>query len=329
MRQDPAPAAPAAAPPPVPAAVPAPVPAHLIRDDDLAPAGVAELFRLAAAVKAEPRRYAGALEGRSLAVIFEKRSLRTRFTFELGMKMLGGKSVFMDTGQQRIPDREPVCDVARNLARWVDAVALRTFSHATVEEFARFSSVPIINGLSEVFHPCQALTDYFTMQEIFGDLSQARLAFVGDGNNVAHSLLLCGALAGAQLRVATPEAYPPHPGIVDRAQELASGTGARLEVGHVAEEAVEGAHAVYSDVWASMGFEHEAEERARIFAPYRVTPELFAHARPDAVFMHCLPAHRGEEVSEEVIESPRSVVFDQAENRLHMAKTILLMFLAR
>ena len=179
MRQDPAPAVSGASPPPVPAAVPVQVPAHLVRDDDLSPATVAELFRLAAAVKAEPRRYAGALEGRSLAVIFEKRSLRTRFTFELGMKMLGGKSVFMDTGQQRILDREPVCDVARNLARWVDAVALRTFSHATVEEFARFSSVPIINGLSEVFHPCQSLTDYFTLREIFGDLSQARLGFVG------------------------------------------------------------------------------------------------------------------------------------------------------
>ena len=325
MPRDPAPAPASAAP--VSAA--APVPAHLIRDDDLTPAAVAELFRLAAAVKAQPPRYARALEGRALAVIFEKRSLRTRFTFELGMKLLGGESVFMDTGPQRIPDREPICDVARNLARWVDALALRTFSHATVEEFARFSSVPIINGLSELFHPCQSLTDYFTLREIFGELSQVRLAFVGDGNNVAHSLLLCGALTGAQVWVATPDAYAPRAEIVARARELASATGARLEVGHVPEEAVDGAHAVYTDVWASMGFEQEGEQRARVFTPFRVTPELFARARPDAVFMHCLPAHRGEEVSEEVIESPRSVVFDQAENRLHMAKAILLMFLAR
>ncbi len=305
------------------------VPAHLIRDDDLTPAAVAEVFRLAAQLKAQPRRYARALEGRSLAVIFEKRSLRTRFTFELGMKTLGGESVFMDTGPQRIPDREPICDVARNLARWVDAVALRTFSHATVDEFARFSSVPVINGLSELFHPCQSLTDYFTVQEIFGDLRQTKLAFVGDGNNVAHSLLLCGALVGTQVAVATSPAYPPRAELVERARELAAATGARLEIGHVPEEALEGAHAVYTDVWASMGFEHEAEERARVFTPYRVTPELFARARPDAVFMHCLPAHRGEEVAEEVIESPRSVVFDQAENRLHVAKAILLLLLAR
>jgi len=304
------------------------IPAHLIRDDDLAPETVAELFRLAGRVKAQPRRYAHALEGRSLAVIFEKRSLRTRFTFELGMKMLGGMSVFMDTGPQRIPDREPICDVARNLARWVDAVALRTFSHATAEEFARYSSVPIINGLSELFHPCQSLTDFFTVQEVFGDLSKTKLAFVGDGNNVAHSLLLCGALAGGWISVATPETYQPRAEVVARARELAAATGARLEVGHAPEKAVEGAHAVYTDVWASMGFEHESEERARVFTPFRVTPELFARARPDAVFMHCLPAHRGEEVTEEVIESPRSVVFEQAENRLHVAKAILLMFLA-
>ncbi len=313
--------------PPKPA--PVAVPGHFIRDDNLTPAAVAEVFRLAGQVKAQPRRFARALEGRSLGVIFEKRSLRTRFTFELGMKTLGGESVFMDTGPQRIPDREPICDVARNLARWVDAVALRTFSHATVEEFARFSSVPVINGLSELFHPCQSLTDYFTAQEIFGDLRQVKLAFVGDGNNVAHSLLLCGALAGAQVAVATPQAYPPRAEIVARARELAQATGATLEVGHAPEKAVGGAHVVYTDVWASMGFEEEAEARARVFVPFRVTPELFARARPEAVFMHCLPAHRGEEVSEEVIESPRSVVFDQAENRLHVAKALLLLLLAR
>jgi len=304
------------------------VPSHFIRDDNLTPALVAEVFRMAGRLKARPRRFAHALDGRSLAVIFEKRSLRTRFTFELGMKTLGGESVFMDTGPQRIPDREPICDVARNLARWVDAVALRTFSHATVEEFARYSSVPVINGLSELFHPCQSLTDFFTMEEIFGDLKATKLAFVGDGNNVAHSLLLCGALVGAQVTVATPQAYTPRPEIVARAQALAQTTGAVLKLTHDPREAVRGAHAVYTDVWASMGFEEEAEERARVFAPFRVTTELFEQARPDAIFLHCLPAHRGEEVTEEVIESPRSAVFDQAENRLHVAKAILLMLLA-
>jgi ornithine carbamoyltransferase len=306
-----------------------PLPPHIIRDDDLTPEAVAELFNVAARLKAYPRRYAHALEGRYLAVIFEKRSLRTRFTFELGMKTLGGESVFMDTGQQRIPDREPIADVARNLARWVDAIALRTFSHATVEEFARFSSVPVINGLSELFHPCQSLADYFTLQEYVGDLRQAKLAFVGDGNNVAHSLLLCGALVGTHVSVATPEQYPPRPDVLARAREIAAHTGATIGLCHDPKAAVKDAHAVYTDVWASMGFEHEAAERARVFEPFRVTEELFACARPDALFMHCLPAHRGEEVAEEVIESPRSIVFDQAENRLHVAKAILMMLLAK
>ena len=312
-----------------PRRVPAPIPPHLIQDDDLAPAAVDEIFELAAQVKAHPRRYAHALDGRYLAVIFEKRSLRTRFTFELGMKTLGGESVFMDTGTQRIPDREPICDVARNLARWVDAVALRTFTHASVEDFARYSSVPIINGLSELYHPCQSLTDLFTLHEVAGDLRQAKLAFVGDGNNVAHSLMLCGALCGAHVAVATPSSYAPKAEIVARAREIAGSTGARIETGYAPEEAVSGAHAVYTDVWASMGFEHEAEERARAFAPFRVTRQLMEQALPGAAFMHCLPAHRGEEVTEEVIESAQSVVFDQAENRLHIAKAILLMLLAR
>lgn len=306
-----------------------PLPPHIIRDDDLTPEAVAELFNVATRLKDHPRRYAHALEGHYLAVIFEKRSLRTRFTFELGMKTLGGESVFMDTGQQRIPDREPVCDVARNLARWVDAIALRTFSHATVEEFARFSSVPVINGLSELFHPCQSLTDYFTLQEYVGDLRRAKLAFVGDGNNVSHSLMLCGALLGAHVSVATPQGYAPNALLVARARELAEASGARIEVGHDPVAAVRDAHAIYTDVWASMGFEHEAAERARVFEPYRVDTGLFSKARPDAMFMHCLPAHRGEEVTEEVIESPRSIVFDQAENRLHIAKAILMMLLGK
>jgi ornithine carbamoyltransferase len=310
-------------------AVEAPAPPHIIRDDDLTPRAVADIFDLAQRVKAHPRRYAHALEGRYLAVIFEKRSLRTRFTFELGMKTLGGESVFMDTGTQRIPDREPICDVARNLARWVDAIALRTFSHSTVEEFARYSSVPVINGLSELFHPCQSLTDYFTLQEIAGDLRSAKLAFVGDGNNVCHSLMLMGGLTGAHVSVATPELYPPRPELVARARELAQASGATIEVGHDPQKAVADADAIYTDVWASMGFEHEAEARAQAFVPYRVTRELFAPARPDAVFMHCLPAHRAEEVTDEVIESQRSVVFDQAENRLHIAKAILMMLLAQ
>ncbi len=295
----------------------------LVRDDNFAPRSQEALFDLAAEVKARPRRFARELTGRSLAVIFEKRSLRTRLTFELAMKSLGGDSVFMDTGQQRIPDREPICDVARNLGRWVDAVALRTFSHHTVEEFQQWAGIPVINGLSEMFHPCQALTDFFTIREHFG--GPVKLAYVGDGNNVAHSLLLSGAIFGAHLSLATPQAYQPNAEIVATARKIAKQTGARIEI-HPGQPnaAVAGAKAVYTDVWASMGFEQEAVERSKAFASYQVTPALMEQAHRDAVFMHCLPAHRGEEVTEEVIESPRSVVFDQAENRLHIAKAILL-----
>ncbi len=309
-------------------------PADLIRDDDFTPAGVKGLFDLAAEVKKSPRRFQRELAGRSLAVLFEKRSLRTRLTFELAMKSLGGDAVFMDSAPQRIPDREPIADVARNLERWVDAVALRTFSHSTVEEFARWSRVPVVNGLSEMFHPCQALTDFYTLSEAFGRnaVSKARvkLAFVGDGNNVAHSLLLTGALYGAHIAVATPEAYQPNPEIVATAQKIAAETGAKLDL--VVDDpaaAVDGARAVYTDVWASMGFESEAAERAQVFAPFQVNSELMQRALPDAVFMHCLPAHREEEVTAEVIDSPRSVVFEQAENRLHIAKAILITLLNR
>ena len=311
---------------------PAPPP-DLIRDDDFTPAGVAAVFDLAADVKKNPRRFQRELSGRSLAVLFEKRSLRTRLTFELAMKSLGGDSVFMDSAPQRIPDREPIADVARNLERWVDAVALRTFSHSTVEEFAQWSRVPIVNGLSEMFHPCQALTDWFTLSEAFGrngvSRGKVKLAFVGDGNNVAHSLMLTGALCGAHVAVAVPEAYQPNAEIVARAKDIAAETGAVLDV-HIDDPvaAVSGAQAVYTDVWASMGFENEAAERAQVFAPFQVNSALMERAAPDAVFMHCLPAHREEEVTTEVIESPQSVVFEQAENRLHIAKAILLTLLA-
>ena len=305
----------------------------MVRDDDFTPAGGAAVLDLAADVKKNPRRFQRELAGRSLAVLFEKRSLRTRLTFELAMKSLGGDSVFMDSGSQRIPDREPISDVARNLERWVDAVALRTFSHSTIEEFAHWSRVPIINGLSEMFHPCQALTDLFTLGEAFGHNAVSRgrikLAFVGDGNNVSHSLMLTGALCGAHIAVATPEAYQPDPGIVETARRIGSETGAKLDL--IVDDpgaAVDGAHAVYTDVWASMGFESEAAERAQVFAPFQVNRALMERAASNAVFMHCLPAHREDEVTNEVIESPRSIVFEQAENRLHIAKAILLTLLS-
>jgi ornithine carbamoyltransferase len=264
-----------------------------------------------------------------LALLFEKPSLRTRVAFEVAMKSMGGDAVFIDCRGEPLGEREPVPDVARNLARWVDAIAARTFRQETVEELAAWAKVPVINALSDRVHPCQALADMLTLQDVFGRLEGRKLAFVGDGNNVAHSLLLAGAKLGLEVAVATPPSYEPDPAIVASAREIASQTGATVQVSNDPREAVSAAHAVYTDVWASMGSEHEAEVRRQRFRPYQVTEELFRAARPEAVFMHCLPAHRGEEVEAALLDSPRSVVFDQAENRLHTQKALLWLLLGQ
>jgi ornithine carbamoyltransferase len=245
-------------------------------------------------------------------------------TFELAVKQLGGDCV-TQTGM--IAEREPLKDVARNLARWTDAIVARTFEQKTVDELAEWSGIPVINALSDLYHPCQALADMFTLKEHFGRLRGLKLAYVGDGNNVAHSLLLCCARLGIHCAIATPPNYGPNAGIVQQACHLAAVSGAGIEIVKDAVAAVKSAHAVYTDVWASMGQEFEAEERKRIFSPYQVNETLLAHARPDALFMHCLPAKRGLEVTDEVIESAQSIAFDQAENRLHVQKALLLMLL--
>jgi ornithine carbamoyltransferase len=245
-------------------------------------------------------------------------------TFELAIKQLGGDSV-LNTGP--IGDREPLKDVARNLDRWTNAIVARTFSHQTIEELARWSSVPVINALSDRFHPCQALADMFTLQEKFDDLRGLKLAFVGDGNNVANSLMLSALRLGMNFSIATPRGYEPDAEIVAQAEALAAVSGAQLAVTSDPLEAVEDAQAVYTDVWTSMGQESEHSQRLADFAQHRVHSSLMAEACPDAVFMHCLPAKRGEEVTDEVIESRQSVVFDQAENRLHVQKALLLMLI--
>lgn len=301
----------------------------LVLDSDLNRAETEALLRLAGRMRRSRLLHRNALAGRVLVLLFEKPSLRTRVTFEVAMKTLGGDSVFVDCRGERIAQREPVADVARNLDRWVDGIAARTFEHSTVEELARWSSVPVINALSDRAHPCQALADMLTLQVTFGRLEGLKLAFVGDGNNVAHSLLLTGAKLGVHVAVATPPAYEPDPEIVSAAKRLARASRATVRILTDPEEAVSGAHAVYTDVWTSMGSEQEAEVRRKRFRPYQVTAQLFRKARRDAVFMHCLPAHRGEEVEAAVIESPRSVVFDQAENRLHAQKALLWMLLAQ
>jgi ornithine carbamoyltransferase len=278
-------------------------------------------------MKAHPAKFQKALAGKQIVMFFEKPSLRTRLTFEAGMASLGGWTSFVDQTQDRLDAREKLSDIAHNVERWVDGIVLRTFAHSTVEDMAEHACVPVINALSDLEHPCQALADYFTLQERFGDLKNICLAYVGDGNNVAHSLLLTCACLGSRIRIATPAGYEPDAQIVADAQEIAQGTGAVIEILSDPHAAVEGADAVYTDAWTSMGQEREAEERDRIFPPYQVNERLVAGAAPHAVFMHCLPAHRGQEITDAVIDSVRSVVFDQAESRLHVQKAILLLLL--
>ena len=290
-------------------------------------AQVRELFHLAADVKARPQQFSGALAGRFLAMIFEKPSLRTRVTFEVGMNSLGGHAIFLDHTGSRLGQRESIKDVAKNLERWVHGIVARTFEQRAVEELAAHAAIPVINALSDRFHPCQALADFFTLEEHFHNLKGLKFTYVGDGNNVCHSLLIAGARVGAHVRVATPEGYEPDAAIVGEARRAARETKAKIEILRSPEEAVAGAQAVYTDVWASMGQEDEAAAREKIFAPYQVNEALMAHAAPGAVFLHCLPAHRGSEVSAGVLDSPQSIVYDQAENRLHVQKAILLMLL--
>lgn len=299
----------------------------LISIRDLGPMDIEAIFDLAGRMKSRPAEFQTALAGKQIAMFFEKPSLRTRITFEAGTASLGGLAIFVDQRPDRLGEREKLSDVAHNLERWVDGIVLRTFSHATVEGMAEHASIPVINALSDVEHPCQALADYLTLQERFGDLRKIRIAYLGDGNNVAHSLLLTCALIGSNIRLATPAGYGPEAQIVADAQQIARKTGAVIELLTDPRAAVEGVDAVYTDAWTSMGQEHEGAQRATIFPPYQVNDELMALAAPQAVFMHCLPAHRGEEVTDAVMDSPRSVIFDQAENRLHVQKAILTLLL--
>jgi ornithine carbamoyltransferase len=297
---------------------------QLRHDLDLTVEQLNGVLELTQQVKQSRQRYAAALKGRYLSLLFEKPSLRTRMTFELAIKQLGGDCV---TQAGMIGDREPLKDVARNVARWTDAIVARTFSQETIEELSRWSGIPVINALSDLYHPCQALADMFTLKEHFGRLRGLKLAYVGDGNNVAHSLLLCCARLGIQAAIATPKGYEPNEAIVEQAKQLAVESGAAIEITNDPVAAVNSANAVYTDVWASMGQETEADQRNGLFAPYQVNQALLAQSRKDALFMHCLPAKRGLEVTDEVMESAQSVAFNQAENRLHVQKALLLMLL--
>jgi ornithine carbamoyltransferase len=287
------------------------------------PAQMRAFFQLAKDIKAHPDHYRTSLSGRFLALIFEKPSLRTRVTFEVGIASLGGNAVFLDHTLTHLGERECVRDIAKNLERWVHGIVARVFAQRSLEEFAQNADIPVINALSDRFHPCQALADYFTLEERFGGVRGLKVAYVGDGNNMSHSLLTIGARVGAHLRIATPAGYEPDEIIVGEAKRVARETRGRIEILRSPEEAVAGAQAVYTDVWASMGQEGEADARQVAFAGYQVNENLFSKAAPDAVFLHCLPAHRGLEVTEGVIDSARSIVYDQAENRLHVQKAVL------
>ena len=298
---------------------------HVLSVADLSRERVFQLFTLAADLKQRWKagRRAMALAGRSLALIFEKQSLRTRVTFEVGIVQLGGRAVYLSGSEIGLGTRESVPDVARNLSRWVDGIAARVYSHATVEGLARHATVPVINGLSDFEHPCQALADYFTLWERGVDVSSMRLAWIGDGNNVCHSVILAGALVGASMVVACPPGYEPNPGVVSTARKL----GGQLEIIHDPKDAATGADVLYTDVWVSMGQEAEREQRREAFSRYQLNDTLVGFAKPSALVMHCLPAHRGEEITDRVVDGPQSIVLEQSENRLHAQKAVIFQLL--
>jgi len=294
---------------------------------DLSSAEVRAILKLGHDVKRNPQKYRRSLDAKQMVLMFEKASLRTRLSFEAGINTLGGNAIFFDQTNSPLGERESIADVAKNVERWVDVIVLRTYAHDTITEMAANARVPVINALSDFEHPCQALADFMTVDEHFGHVAGLNFTYVGDGNNVCHSLMLTGVQLGANVTVATPRGYSPDIEIVTIAREIAQANGCELRLLQDPQAAAEGADAVYTDVCVSMGFEHESAKRAPIFRPFQVNEALMQKASPRAVFMHCLPARRNEEVTDAVIDGPQSIVFDQAENRLHAQKALLLLLL--
>jgi ornithine carbamoyltransferase len=292
---------------------------------DYTAAEVLELFELARDLKAKPKKYRGALDGQTLGMIFEKSSTRTRVSFEVGMFQLGGQALFLSSRDIQIGRGEPIYDTAKVLSRYIDGIMARTFGHKTVTDLAEHATVPVINGLTDLAHPCQVMADYFTAWERFGgDLKGRKIAYVGDGNNMAHSLMYGAPKVGMDIYIASPAGYTPDPTVVAQAGADAQAAGTKCVITTSIEEAVRGADIVETDVWASMGQEDEAEKRRKDFDGWIVDRKVMSLAKEDAIFMHCLPAHRGEEVAADVIDSPQSVIYDEAENRLHVQKAILV-----
>ena len=303
--------------------LPVAVTKDLLTGAEWSPADARDLLQRTADIKARPAKYASTLRGKHIALIFEKPSLRTRVTFEVGIQSMGGFVVFLDHTQARLGERESIPDVARNLERWVQGIVARVYEQRVLDEMAENIAIPVINALSDKFHPCQALADYFTLEEKFGSLKGLKLAYVGDGNNVCHSLIFLAARLGVNLRIATPASYAPAQDVLADAKRVAKETRAKIELFTDPVEAVEGVQAVYTDSWTSMGFEAEEKMRRQIFKPYQVNRKLMEQAGPEALFMHCLPAHRGQEVTDEVLDGPTSVVLQQSENRMYVQKAIL------
>jgi ornithine carbamoyltransferase len=294
---------------------------------DLSAGEVRAILKLGHDVKRNPREYRYALDAKQMVLMFEKASLRTRLSFESGFSQMGGNAIFFDQTNSPLGERESIADVAKNVERWVDAIVLRTYAHDTITEMAANSRVPVINALSDFEHPCQALADFMTLEEHFGYSRGLNFTYVGDGNNVCHSLMLTGAQLGANVTVATPRGYSPDIEIVTLAREMAEANGCEIKLTQDPQAGVEGADAVYTDVCVSMGFEHESTKRAPIFRPFQVNEVLMAKAAGNAVFMHCLPARRNAEVTDAVLDGTQSIVFDQAENRMHAQKALLLLLL--
>jgi ornithine carbamoyltransferase len=304
-------------------AIPVSLTKDLLTGAEWTPSDTRDLLQRTAEIKARPARYASVLRNKHIALIFEKPSLRTRVTFEVGVQSMGGFVVFLDHTQARLGERESIPDVARNLERWVQGIVARVYEQRVLDEMARNVAIPVINALSDKFHPCQALADIFTLEEKFGSLRGFKLAYVGDGNNVCHSLIFLAARTGMHLRVGTPANYAPDEDVLVDAKRVAKETRAKIDLFTSAEEAVDDAQAGYTDSWTSMGFEAQEKVRRSVFKPFQVNRKLMEAAAPNAVFMHCLPAHRGMEVTDEVLDSANSIVLDQSENRMYVQKAIL------
>jgi ornithine carbamoyltransferase len=303
--------------------LPVAVTKDLLTGAEWSPADARDLLQRTADIKARPAKYAATLRGKHIALIFEKPSLRTRVTFEVGIQSMGGFVVFLDHTQARLGERESIPDVARNLERWVQGIVARVYEQRVLDEMAENIAIPVINALSDKFHPCQALADYFTLEEKFGNLKGLKLAYVGDGNNVCNSLIFLAARLGVNLRIATPASYAPSSDVLNDAKRVAKETRAKIELFTNPVEAVDGVQAVYTDSWTSMGFEAEEKMRRQVFKPFQVNRKLMEQAGEGVLFMHCLPAHRGQEVTDEVLDGPNSVVLQQSENRMYVQKAIL------